>query len=127
MLRNNDAEALVEWPGDDHPEGFHLGAFIGDECVCIASFRPEANAMLQGTRPYRLRGMATHPDHQGTGVGTQLLRSAIVLLRERQADLLWCNAREVALSFYAHSDFLTQGEPFLIAGIGTHYLMYRTL
>lgn len=117
----------MEWPVDDHPEGFHIGAFIGDECIGIASFRPEECPMLQGPEPYRLRGMATHPDHQGQGVGTELLRSAMDMLRERHTGLLWCNAREVALSFYARSGFRTEGEPFVIPGIGVHYLMYRTL
>lgn len=115
------------WPGDDHPEGFHLGAFIGGACIGIASFRPEAGPLLPGENQYRLRGMATHPAHQGTGVGSAILRSAIALLRGRQAGLLWCNAREVALSFYVHNGFRTEGEPFLIEGIGIHHLMYRAL
>jgi GNAT superfamily N-acetyltransferase len=127
VLRNNDPLAEVVWPGDDHPEGFHLGAFIGTRCIGIASFRPEANPLLQGQRHYRLRGMATHPDHQGTGVGTGILHSAIGLLREHKADLLWCNAREVALPFYGHNGFETEGGPFLVPGIGVHHLMYRKL
>ena len=83
VLRDNDADALVAWPGDDHPKGFHLGAFLDDDLIGVASFRPESDPLLQGERPYRLRGMATHPDHQGMGVGTEILRSAIAMLRER--------------------------------------------
>lgn len=127
VLRNNDPDAVVIWPGDDHPEGFHLGAFIKGQCVCVASFRPETPPLLQGPTPYRLRGMATHPDHQGAGIGGALLRSAISMLRERQVGLLWCNAREVALAFYGRAGFRTEGEPFLIEGIGTHHLMYLAL
>jgi len=127
VLRNNDADAVVIWSGDDHPEGFHLGAFIGDQCIGIASFRPEANSLFPGQNHYRLRGMATHPDHQGSGIGSELLRSAITILRERQADQLWCNARKVALPFYERNGFRTEGEPFLMEVIGAHYLMYQPL
>jgi ribosomal protein S18 acetylase RimI-like enzyme len=127
VLRKGDRSAVVEWPGDEHPDGFHVGAFIGASCIGIASFQPERNGHFEGRKHYRLRGMATHPEHQGKGVGSALLRHALDHLHVKEADLLWCNARETAIRFYAHAGFRVSGSPFMIEGIGVHFVMYLPL
>ena len=104
---------------------FHLGAQHHEQLITVASFYPEKKSDLVGWKQYRLRGMATHPDFVGQGGGTQLLRFALDHLKAQHADVIWCNARLVALPFYEKIGFEILGEQFDIEGIGPHYLMHR--
>jgi len=109
--------------GDDHPDSFHLGYFAGEQLVCVASFHPQGYAEFAG-KGYQLRGMATLKDFQGKGLGTQLVNFAIVYLRGQKANYIWCNARQVAVSFYANVGFEVVSKEFDIPGIGPHFAMY---
>lgn len=77
--------------------------------------------------PARLRGMATAPAHRGQGFGSALLRFGTGHARRQGHDLVWCNARELAVPFYARQGFLPQGPLFPLAGIGIHQMMYLPL
>ena len=46
---------------------------------------------------------------------------------EKECDLLWCNARLVAVNFYKSLGFKINGELFDIVGIGPHYYMYKEI
>ncbi|MCB9171245.1 MAG: GNAT family N-acetyltransferase [Flavobacteriales bacterium] len=111
----------------DHDEAaFHLGAFEAGTLVGVASFTPESHAEVAALRPYRLRGMAVRPDRQRQGIGSALMRHARVLLAQAGCDMLWCNARAVALPFYRREGLRILGAPFVIEGIGEHHLMVTT-
>ncbi len=125
VLRPGGVEEDCHWANDRLEGGFHLGVHIGEHRISIASFYPERNHDLLGWKQYRLRGMATHPDFQRQGAGRQLLRFALEHLKAQQADILWCNAREVAVAYYTGMGFQVKGEAFDIPGIGAHYLMWR--
>ncbi len=122
------AEALV-YPGDDAPGSFHAGALVDGEVVGVATVYPEPmplvpEADVDPASAFRLRGMATRPDLQGTGLGRAVLRRCIEHAREAGAEVLWCNARVGALGFYRRLDFETLGDAFDIPGIGPHYVMW---
>jgi GNAT superfamily N-acetyltransferase len=125
VLRPGGVPADCHFPSDEHPEAFHVGVFDAGCCICIGSFSPERHPGLAGDASYRLRGMATDPEHQGRGAGRVLLEHALAVLRQRGCTLLWCNARLNALGFYERSGFAVQGEQFDIPGIGPHFLMWR--
>lgn len=127
VLRPTQPLDEMEWPGDKAECSFHLGMWLGGHLVSIASFIRERNELLRGWIQYRVRGMATGSGHQGAGHGGALLRFGLDHARHHGADLVWCNAREAAIGFYAKEGFLTEGAPFLIEGIGTHQLMYLRL
>ena len=97
----------------------------GNSVIAIASFHPEKHAGLKGWKQFRLRGMATHPDHVGKGIGKALLTFAMDHLKAQHADLLWCNARVLAVPFYEKLGFIREGPEFDIPGIGGHFLMHR--
>ena len=42
-------------------------------------------------------------------------------------DVLWCNARMVAIRFYKSLGFKIIGDIFNIEGIGPHYYMYKEI
>ena len=108
---------------DDAEGAFHVGYFIAHELVCVASFHPVAYQTYPG-KAYQLRGMATAPQHRGKGIGAQLVNFALTYLRGQQVNYVWCNARQVALSFYQSIGFEVVSAQFDVPGIGPHYAMY---
>lgn len=118
----------VHFPEDEHPEGFHLGYFEGDELVGVASFSPAATPYRPGVEAWQLRGMAVADDRQGRGIGQQLIAEAVDTLRERGAPVLWCNARDSAQRFYARLGFVVEGDGFTTKTTGLpHHVMVLDL
>ena len=113
-----------EMQGDHDSDTLHLGLFEKGELVSIASFMKASLPDFEG-RQYQLRGMATAEAYQGKGFGRKLLREAEKRLRNAGADLLWCNAREVALDFYRKLGYEVLGPSFEVPEIGTHYRMFK--
>ncbi len=108
---------------DDHPETFHLGFFKGEELACVASFHPQEHQDFPG-KAFQLRGMATAENFRGKGIGNMLVNFAIVYLRGRKVNYMWCNARKVAWKFYLGLGFEFISSEFEIEGIGPHKTMY---
>jgi len=74
----------------------------------------------------RFRKFATDPKWQGRGVGSALLRYAIVFAVTEGAQSIWCDARTSALGFYQRFGLDTEGEEFL-KGEVPYMKMSRTL
>jgi GNAT superfamily N-acetyltransferase len=127
VLRPGVAPDALAYPGDETPGAVHVGAYDGDRLVGIASLNREAYAAQPGVDAWRLRGMATLPDVRGAGHGRAMLEHAFAQVRAAGGELLWCNARVVALGFYRRLRFVTQGAEFDIPPIGPHYVMTRRL
>ena len=89
-----------EQPGEDQPAVVHLGAFDGQALLSACLIFPEQCPWLPGEPAWRLRGMATDPQHRGTGAGSALLDEARRIAIADGAWLLWCLAREKAVGFY---------------------------
>ncbi|GEA58889.1 GNAT family N-acetyltransferase [Vibrio comitans] len=85
--------------------GIHFGAFENDSLVCVAS------VFITGTRA-RLRKFATLHEHQGNGIGTQVIEHIIEYLKRHGVTYFWCDARESAQDFYARFGMQKQGERF---------------
>jgi|LakMenE18May11ns_1017448.scaffolds.fasta_scaffold9958432_13 GNAT superfamily N-acetyltransferase len=126
VLRPGGTLDDCHWPIDQATDAFHLAVERDGKRICIASFQPALHPALPGERSWQLRGMATHPVHRGIGAGRLLVEQALEELRGLHADILWCNARLLALPFYERLGFSTIGPSFEIPGIGTHYVMWRT-
>jgi GNAT superfamily N-acetyltransferase len=123
MLRPSGTLDDCVFQGDNDELTFHLGAFVDKKLVSVASFYFEKNEKFSEPYQYRLRGMATIPEHQGQGLSSALLRTAFPVIKQNQCNLLWCNAREKAMGFYEKLGFRPTGEPFSIPHIGKHILM----
>ena len=123
MLRPNGTPEDCVFQGDNDELTFHLGAFVDKKLVSVASFYFEKNDRFPDPYQYRLRGMATLPEHQGRGLSSALLRTAFPVIKQNQCTLLWCNAREKAMGFYTKVGFAPTGEFFPIPHIGKHILM----
>ena len=112
---------------DDQAGAFHLGAFKSDELICVASFFKQSQAKFSEQHQYRLRAMATLSTAQNTGAARALLKTAFQILKVKDQDLLWCDARISATGFYEKLGFEKLGNSYSIPIIGLHYLMYKTL
>ena len=112
--------------GDQDVETLHLGVFEEEKLVCIGSFMKASKDYFSGNQ-YQLRGMATANDRQGKGYGKMILNEAEQVLKDKQADVIWCNARLVAIDFYKKMGYRVQGSIFEVAEVGPHYMMYKEL
>ncbi len=109
-------------PEDILDGSFHLGYFENNKLVGIASFHIEPMPD-NPNKAYRLRGMAVAKSHQNKGIGKKLVQYAIELLKNKNVEYLWCNARTSAKYFYEKMNFETFSEEFEIPNIGPHYRM----
>ena len=115
-----------EMNGDHNAETLHLGLFELGELVCIGSFMRASKEIFKGSQ-FQLRGMASVKKAQGKGFGKLLLEEAEVKLKNQGVDILWCNARTVALDFYKKSGYQMVGNAFEVEQVGPHFLMFKKL
>jgi predicted GNAT family N-acyltransferase len=125
ILRNG-VDLPVTFDGDFDENTFHLGVFREEKLIGIASFM-KTNKELFSKNQYQLRGMATLLEVRGLGFGKELILKSIEVLKEKGIVVLWCNAREIALSFYENLGFEIIGDSFDISEIGTHYLLKKEI
>ena len=126
-LRKGEDFSTTFYLRDNDNETFHMACIKEDKVVACATFYPEFSDKVAAVNPYRLRGMATDSHFQRKGYATDLMEESFKELKERDGDMLWCNARLVAVDFYKSVGFKIIGDLFDIAGIGPHYYMYKEL
>ena len=81
----------------------------------------------EAKKPYRFRGMATHPDARKKGFASAMLKRSFEVLKQKGSDLVWCNARVVAVSLYEALGMKIASDEFDIPNIGPHYVMMKEL
>ena len=139
VLRGGDPESNVALPEDVRPGAFHLGARRdGGTLIGVASFSPTPPALVPApvlaahgvpAAPWQLRGMAVVPACQESGTGRALLEAAFARLRAAGADLVWANARDVALPFYERLGMSAVGGGFMAGPRGDipHHVVFSAL
>lgn len=128
------SELRPAWPagatmhGDDDPEAIHLAAVdasgqVVGACVLIPRACP---AFPERAGAWQLRGMVAAPAVRGTGVGGALTENAAAEVGRRGGSLIWCDAREAVVGFYARHGFAAIGDRYAHPETGSpHFLMYR--
>ena len=102
---------------------FHLGVFYKEKLVTIATFIKNNLNSLEGEH-YQLRGMATLPEVRGKGFGKIIIEEAEKILKEKNINYLWCNARKEVVVFYKKLRFVKTGEEFMVEKVGPHFKMH---
>ncbi|MBA6155451.1 GNAT family N-acetyltransferase [Tenacibaculum sp. S7007] len=125
VLRKN-IDLPYKFDGDFDKETFHLGGYYEEELVGIATFMKNDIESLKGSQ-YQLRGMATTTKARGKGLGKHIINKAVAILKEKQIDFLWCNARKEAVLFYEKLSFAKIGAEFIVEKVGPHYKMYTKI
>ena len=115
-----------EMNADHDADTLHLGLFDKEQLVCVGSFMKASNTDFKGLQ-FQLRGMGSAIGFQGRGYGKSLLAAAEQILIDRGADLLWCNARVVALDFYSKLGYTSIGDLFEVDQVGPHFVMFKKL
>lgn len=93
--------SYVQLPEDN--SGKHLGLYINDKLVSIVS-------LFEQGKDIQFRKFATLADEQGKGYGSQLLDHVMQQASAEGKQLIWCNARVSASSFYEKFGMYTTGE-----------------
>jgi GNAT superfamily N-acetyltransferase len=127
VLRPHQPPESLIYPGDDHPHGFHVGAFQQDRLVGVASVAPEPCPAVPSAYAWRLRGMAALPTLQRQGYGAALVQACISHVQSHGGTVLWCHGRTSALPFYRALGFMPHGDEFLSPDTGPHYVCIRVL
>jgi len=70
--------------------------------------------------------MASDPVRRGTGAATAVITEAHRIAAEAGAELIWCQARETAQSFYERAGWRATGDLFESVGV-PHRNMSRDL
>ena len=127
VLRPGKPIASCIFQGDDDEATVHLGVFNDDRVVGVLSIFEARGPLFDGERQFQLRGMAVLPEYQKKGLGELLMQAAEDNIAAKGGQVIWFNAREVAVGFYQRTGYAITGEPFDIGDIGTHYVMYKRL
>ncbi len=127
VLKPGLPESAVHLPGDDDPSTMHLGAFVDEALVGIATFFPDPAPVDGSDTDWRLRGMATLEHVRNQGVGGRLLEEGVARVQAAGATRLWCNGRTRARAFYERHGFVVVGDEFEIPHSGPHFVFIRRL
>ena len=126
-LRKGQDFSTTSYLRDNEERTFHMASILDNKVVTCATFYPEKTDKISGKNPYRLRGMATDSNFRRKGYARDLMKESFQNLKCLSVDILWCNARLVAISFYESLGFKIRGDIFNIEGIGPHYYMYKEI
>ncbi|WP_310961943.1 GNAT family N-acetyltransferase [Nocardioides terrisoli] len=112
----------------DAPGALAVAAVRDDLVLACAMAAPEALPEQPASpAPWRIRGMATAPEHRRAGLGSQVLERLLDEVRLRGGRTVWCNARVPARGLYLRAGFAVVGEPWEDPVIGPHLRMWRAI
>ncbi|WP_396212451.1 GNAT family N-acetyltransferase [Flavobacterium sp.] len=127
VLRHGKPIESCRFDGDDLETTTHFGLVVAKNIIGIVSiFQHKSDIFVVGNQ-YQIRGMAVLEDFQQKGFGRELILYCEKYILTKNGNLIWFNARENAVKFYEKLGYTKQGNPFIIDGIGSHYVMYKML
>jgi GNAT superfamily N-acetyltransferase len=112
---------------DTREDAFHVGVFADDKLISIGSFFALQSPRLQQASHYRLRAMATDANFRRIHAGERLISFAVDELRDLGVEVLWCDARLVAVPFYEHLGFQKSDDVYEVPLIGPHHFMWKMI
>ncbi|MBV8196398.1 MAG: GNAT family N-acetyltransferase [Candidatus Dormibacteraeota bacterium] len=126
MLRAGRPVDVARSPKDDAPQTQHLAAKTTDgRVVGVVTLVPRETPFARGRRAVQVRGMAVDEAVQRRRIGRLLMREAVRCARERDAEVVWANARDTALQFYERVGFRVVGDGFVddVMQLGHHVVL----
>lgn len=126
ILRPNLSIEHCVYPGDSNNLTNHFGCFHEGDLIGIVSVYCRSNCKLSNGQGFQIRAMATCESVRRQGVGLKLLNSAEGVAYGLGANYIWANARSGAIGFYERAGYELRGNEFGIAGLGPHYLVFKS-
>lgn len=127
VLRTGKPVETCRFEGDDLPSTHHFGLFTDGALAGVVSIFEALSALFETPNQIQLRGMAVLPSFQHKGFGKKLVEKCEEFIAGKGGALLWFNARIAAIPFYRRMGYEIIGAEFEIAGVGPHYVMYKTI
>ena len=127
ILRPHQSLEDCKYDTDNKDESFHIGAFIDDKLISIASFCMENHPDFSFENQYRLRAMATLQEYRLLGAGRLVVKYAEDIIKDKGFNFLWCNGRTSVKDYYLRLGFKIYGEEFDYPPIGNHVILYKEL
>ncbi|RZJ33667.1 MAG: GNAT family N-acetyltransferase [Flavobacterium sp.] len=127
VLRPGKPIDSCHFEGDDLQSTHHFGLFTAGTLAGVVSIFEALNALFETPNQLQLRGMAVLPSFQNKGFGHKLVDKCEEFIAGKGGALLWFNARILAVPFYRKLGYEIIGAEFEIAGVGPHYVMYKTI
>ncbi len=127
VLRKGKPIETCQFKGDDDENTVHFGLYQKEQLIGIISIFKEKNNLFQEKNQFQIRGMAVLEDFQGKGFGAELVKVAENYCINQNVDLIWFNAREIAVYFYKKLGYTSIGDSFLIPDVGIHFAMYKKI
>ncbi|SKD06051.1 1-(5-phosphoribosyl)-5-[(5-phosphoribosylamino)methylideneamino] imidazole-4-carboxamide isomerase [Chitinophaga ginsengisegetis] len=103
-------ESLDAVKVDHDVDGLHFGVFDQGQLVTVVS-------LFLGRDSAQFRKLATAQAAQGKGFGEAILAHLADICKKEKIKLLWCNARDTAVTFYDRLGYTTKGDYFIKGGI----------
>jgi len=128
VLRPGRPLSACIFSGDDAPDTHHFGMVDSNgDIVGIVSALRNSHPAVAGSASYQIRAMAVSPHCRGQGLGKLLLVGVEHFLASRGTALVWANARSEAVGFYQQQGYRVVSDEFVIADVGPHYLVSKSL
>jgi GNAT superfamily N-acetyltransferase len=112
-------QRIDELVAHESPGAFAVGAFEGDDLVAVGFVTADGDR-------WRVRGMATEPEHRGRGAGARVLQALVAHAFAEGAAVVWANVRTPARSLYERAGFVVVSDEFVLDDIGPHVVMERS-
>ncbi|PSL47571.1 1-(5-phosphoribosyl)-5-[(5-phosphoribosylamino)methylideneamino] imidazole-4-carboxamide isomerase [Chitinophaga niastensis] len=103
-------ESLASVKVDHDEDGLHFGVFDQGQLVTVVS-------LFLNRETAQFRKLATTPAAQGKGYGKAILAHLTNICKKEKIKVLWCNARDTAVSFYDKLGYTKKGDYFIKSGI----------
>ena len=110
VLRPDMPIQSCQFDGDNDEQTFHLGAYIEEKLVSVASFYLENHKDIEDEYQFRLRGMATLEDMRGKGLSTGLLRTAFPLIKSNHVKVVCFNEKRSSIILMIFSIFVMKAK-----------------
>ena len=124
-LRKGKPLETCHFEGDDEKTTKHFGIELNEKIIGIVSVYQVNSQLFFNENQFQIRGMAVLEAHQQKGYGALLVERADKYCFEKNASVIWFNAREKAVPFYEKNGYQTKGNSFEIPEVGIHFVMFK--
>ena len=127
VLRSGKPQESCRFEGDDFTTTTHFGLFFNEKLIGVSSVFKNKNSLFHVENQFQIRGMAVLQEFQKKNFGKELMNRCEAYCTDKNADLIWFNARENAVQFYEKLGYQKVGDSFSIAEIGVHFVMKKEI